>query len=71
MADAMAGALMHRGPDDSGVWLDHGAGVVLARRRLAVPDLAAEGHQPMVSTDGRCVTASNGELYNHDEHAAQ
>lgn len=67
IADAMAGTLVHRGPDDNGVWLDHEAGVVLAHRRLAVLDLTPEGHQPMVSADGRCVIAYNGEIYNHAE----
>lgn len=66
-AAAMAGALRHRGPDDAGVWHDRVAGVTLAHRRLAVLDLTAEGHQPMVSADDRYVIAYNGEIYNHEE----
>lgn len=62
---AMAATLTHRGPDDSGVWADARAGLVLAHRRLAVVDLSQNGSQPMVSADGRYVLTYNGEIYNH------
>src|SRR5438874_709570 len=61
---AMNRALWHRGPDDGGVWSDHGAGIVLANRRLAILDLSPAGHQPMISHCGRYVIAYNGEAYN-------
>ena len=61
----MGQAIAHRGPDDSGTWTDPAAGVVLAHRRLSILDLSPEGHQPMVSADGRWVLAFNGEIYNH------
>jgi asparagine synthase (glutamine-hydrolysing) len=64
LATSMAAALAHRGPDDRGVWVDPQAGVALGSRRLAVLDLTAEGHQPMVSGGGRYVVAYNGEIYN-------
>src|SRR5262245_4336613 len=60
----MAATLQHRGPDDDGVFLDAGAGVGLAFRRLAIIDLSAEGHQPMASASGRYVIVFNGEAYN-------
>jgi len=62
--DAMNRALLHRGPDDGGLWADHAAGLVLASRRLAIVDLSPAGHQPMTSHCGRYVIAYNGEIYN-------
>lgn len=61
----MADALTHRGPDDSGVWVDGQAGIGLAHRRLSILDLSPAGHQPMVSAGGQYVVAFNGEIYNH------
>lgn len=65
IAQRMANAIAHRGPDDSGVWVDEGAKVALGHRRLSVIDLSSAGHQPMQSASGRFVIAFNGEIYNH------
>ncbi len=67
MAHAMAGTLVHRGPDDAGVWTDDRAGIALGFRRLAILDLTPSGHQPMESRDGRWMVVFNGEIYNHGE----
>src|SRR5258706_4265683 len=67
LAGAMGDALVHRGPDDSGVWADAESGVALAHRRLSILDLSALGHQPMLSADQRFVLALNGEIYNFAE----
>lgn len=64
-------ALTHRGPDDSGVWVDEAAGIALAHRRLSILDLSPAGHQPMASSSGRYVIAFNGEIYNHLELRAE
>src|SRR5574337_1957606 len=64
---AMAATLRHRGPDDSGVWIDPAAGISLAHQRLAILDLSPAGRQPMVSSCGRLVLTYNGEIYNHAE----
>jgi asparagine synthase (glutamine-hydrolysing) len=61
----LGNAIAHRGPDDSGAWADASAGLVLSHRRLSIVDLSPEGHQPMVSADGRWVIAFNGEIYDH------
>ena len=58
-------AIAHRGPDDAGTWADPGAGLVLSHRRLSILDLSPEGHQPMLSRDGRWALIFNGEIYNH------
>ena len=58
----MVSAMHHRGPDDSGVLLDHG--VALGMARLAVIDLSPNAHQPMSNADGTIWIVYNGETYN-------
>jgi len=61
----MGDALVSRGPDDAGVWVDESAGIALSHRRLSILDLSVAGHQPMHSRCGRYVIVFNGEIYNH------
>jgi asparagine synthase (glutamine-hydrolysing) len=65
LASEMTGTLVHRGPDDDGMWVDAEGGVALGHRRLAVIDPGPGGAQPMSSIDGRWVITYNGEIYNH------
>lgn len=59
----MTDALVHRGPDDHGQWIDGPIG--LGHRRLSILDLSAKGRQPMTDASGRYVVTYNGELYNY------
>ena len=59
--------LLHRGPDDDGVWLDSSQGIGLGHRRLSILDLSDAGHQPMTSQSQRYILVFNGEIYNHLE----
>src|SRR5437868_401232 len=65
--ERMGAALVHRGPDDSGTWVDAAKTVCFAFRRLSILDLSPTGHQPMSSPDGRWTIVFNGEIYNHAE----
>jgi len=65
MANAMIGALHHRGPDDCGILEDRN--VTLGMTRLAILDVSHAGHQPMTSPDDQIRIVYNGELYNFRE----
>ncbi len=59
--DDMLNVIRHRGPDDSGEYLDQD--VALGMRRLSIIDLSG-GTQPISNEDGTIVTVFNGEIYN-------
>ena len=61
----MTQLVAHRGPDDVGFFFDRR--VAFGFRRLSILDLAATGHQPMESHDGRHVIVFNGAIYNYLE----
>lgn len=61
----MTDAIVHRGPDAEGHWIEGNVG--LGHRRLSIIDLTPLGHQPMVSADHRYVLSYNGEIYNYRE----
>jgi asparagine synthase (glutamine-hydrolysing) len=62
LLEAMTRALVHRGPDDSGLFVDPHCG--LASTRLSIIDLAG-GHMPMFNEDRSVAVVYNGEIYNH------
>ena len=47
--------IQHRGPDDSGYWIDENKNVFIGHTRLSIIDLSRKGSQPMVSLNGRYV----------------
>lgn len=55
----------HRGPDDTGMYVD--GQCAIGMNRLAIIDLSDAGHQPMTSDDGRYTIVYNGEIYNFKE----
>lgn len=57
----MNAAMLHRGPDDAGT--DSAGPATIGMRRLAIFD-PANGHQPMVTSDGRHRIVFNGAIYN-------
>ena len=66
--ERMANAIVHRGPDDRGLWFDGRIG--LANQRLSIIDIEG-GHQPFVSDDGQIVVVQNGEIFNFVELGQQ
>lgn len=62
----MTDALIHRGPDEEGLWADRDKGVYLGHRRLSIIDVV-DGRQPMWTRDGKLGIVFNGEIYNFAE----
>lgn len=57
----MGRAILHRGPDDEGTYVDEQ--MLLGMRRLSIIDVSG-GHQPLTSEDGNVIVVCNGEIYN-------
>ncbi len=64
---SMRDAMVHRGPDDAGVWIDGAGRVAVGHRRLSIIDLSEAGRQPMTNEDGTVLVVFNGEIYNYLE----
>jgi len=60
----MCEAIVHRGPDDEGIFVKNGVG--LGMRRLSIIDVAG-GHQPVFNEDRSVWLVYNGEIYNFQE----
>ena len=61
----MADSLLHRGPDDDGIWTEQNVG--LGHRRLSIIDLSPSGRNPMCNEDETVWIVFNGEIYNFQE----
>jgi asparagine synthase (glutamine-hydrolysing) len=59
--------MVHRGPDDAGIFINAQGNLGLAHRRLSIIDLSANGHQPMTNEDESIWLVFNGEIYNFRE----
>jgi asparagine synthase (glutamine-hydrolysing) len=64
LVHGMNETILHRGPDDEGIFT--GPGIGLGFRRLSIIDLAG-GHQPISNEDGSIWVMLNGEIYNYLE----
>lgn len=64
----MCQAIVHRGPDDEGIYVKDGAG--FGMRRLSIIDLAG-GHQPVFNEDRTVWVVYNGEIYNYPQLRSQ
>ncbi|HVW69849.1 MAG TPA: asparagine synthase (glutamine-hydrolyzing) [Steroidobacteraceae bacterium] len=64
----MSDAILHRGPDGGGAFVDDH--VALGHRRLAIVDVSS-GQQPMAVLDGAVQIVFNGEIYNYLEIRAE
>ena len=62
----MTDAIIHRGPDGGGHWINDQQNVGLGHRRLSIIDLSNAGHQPMHYLNRYTITF-NGEIYNYLE----
>ncbi len=67
--ERMLDAMVHRGPDQDGLWASSGSGsgVILGHRRLSILDISEAGRQPMVHPASGTALTFNGECYNYAE----
>jgi asparagine synthase (glutamine-hydrolysing) len=63
----MRDTMIHRGPDDAGIYISQDKKVGIGHRRLSIIDLSPSGRQPMCNEDGSIWITYNGEIYNHLE----
>lgn len=68
--ETMNSKIIHRGPDDGGVYVSPDSKIGLGHRRLSIIDLSPLGHQPMNYLD-RYWIVFNGEIYNFQEKKAE
>jgi asparagine synthase (glutamine-hydrolysing) len=68
LLDAQLKSIEHRGPDDTGTFVNNGIGIGMCR--LAIVEIAA-GKQPATDASERIHIVWNGEIYNYRELRAE
>jgi asparagine synthase (glutamine-hydrolysing) len=63
----MRDTMIHRGPDDCGIYVSPDRKLGLGHRRLSIIDLSPQGRQPMSDSEGKIWIVYNGEVYNFRE----
>ncbi len=63
----MRDIMVHRGPDDFGLWISNDGKTGLAHRRLSIIDMSKSASQPMSNEDNSILIIFNGEIYNYPE----
>ena len=58
----MVSSMIHRGPDDSGLYIDDKSQIGM--RRLSIID-TYNGAQPIISDDNMVIIIMNGEIFNY------
>ncbi len=69
--DVMNDMQKHRGPDDTGTWVNQQEFIGFAHNRLSIFDLTDCGHQPMKDDRTGNIVCYNGEIYNYIELKAE
>jgi len=61
----MRDSMIHRGPDDAGLYISANGKIGIGHRRLSIIDLSPKAKQPMENEDGTIWIVFNGEIYNY------
>lgn len=61
----MRDTMIHRGPDDAGLYISADGKMGLGHRRLSIIDLSPRAKQPMSNEDKTIWIVFNGEIYNY------
>lgn len=62
---SMRDSMIHRGPDDKGLYIEKNGRIGLGHRRLSIIDLSPRGRQPMTNENSTIWIVFNGEIYNY------
>ncbi len=67
----MRDAMIHRGPDDKGIYISQDRRIGLGHRRLSIIDLSEKARQPMSNETHTIWLVCNGEIYNYEELSSE